>query len=62
MSNIKDLFLRSLEEDIERSVLHIAAGKCKDFEQYLAKVAEINAYKRVKDNFLVAIAKYTEED
>ena len=55
-------YKKTLEDEIEKLERFILAGKCPDHAWYLARISELHAYKRAKDNFSRTLDDYIHEE
>ena len=55
-------YKQTLDGEIEKLERFILAGKCPDHAWYLARISELHAYKRAKDNFARTLDDYLREE
>lgn len=57
-----EIYEQSLDREIEHVSRYILNGKCKDHAEYLARISEIHAYRRAKDNFSESKKEFLDEE
>jgi len=62
LSDIADNYIKELHGQAGRVVSHVVEGKCGDYAEYLAKIAEIRAYKRCLILFEDEMDKYVKDE
>ena len=55
-------FRKRQEQEVERVTDYIVSGNCESYAEYLAKVHEIRAYKRARNNFDEAVIDFNREE
>ena len=62
MSDLIEDYQKTLDEQIDGVARYILNGRCCDHPEYLARISEIKAYKRAKDNFRYELDKYIHDE
>jgi hypothetical protein len=60
-NSVIESYRAKLNSEIEKVERYVLAGKCVDHAEYLARISEIHAYKRAKDDFQLTLQEYFEE-